>query len=220
MTSVMNAVTQVVENSDFAKKGLLLDLLNISAYAKTIRVEVEEITKNGVKSDSSIVMALSRYGRQLRATDTREEVVEIRNITSRSQLVEMVFAKTPEVQERLAMLSLLDAIKRAPFFVSVIGITDITVIIDESLHGVVRAHFGSLEPRSTNGPLASLTLKVGADADSNTKRVYAALEQVALRNISVVEYITTPAELIVILHEKDAGRAYQALHRAFIGSRD
>lgn len=217
----MDAVTQVVDNSDFAKKGLLLGLLNTTAYARSIKPEIEEITKKQVVNDSSIVMALSRYGKLLRqhaVAGSSEKVIQ--NISSNLQLVELVFDKTPEAQERLAMLNLLDAIKRASFFVSTVSMTQITVIVEAALSDMVRAHFGGMQSLDVVESLAGLTLKLGAGMVDRHRQSYKVLEQLASRNITVVEYTTSPTELNIILYEKDASKAFQALHREFLKTKD
>lgn len=220
MTSVMNAVTQVVENSDFAKKGLSLGLLNITAYARTIRAEVEEITKRQVANDSSIVMALSRYAKVLRdASSVDGNQVQIQTMSSRSQLVELVFSKTSEVQERFAMLNLLDSIKHASFFVSMTGLRGVVIITDLFLLDTIVAHFGSLRPLRITEPLAGLTLQVDVETIDQPGLSHRILEQLALRTITVVEYVTSPTELTIVLYEKDASRAFQVLHRAFLDSK-
>lgn len=215
----MSAVTQVVENSEFARTGLRLRLLNISAYAKYIHAEVELLTKKEITNTSSIVMALSRYSKQLDRENTEIVDLKIRNIITRSKLVEVTFTKTAEVQERLTMLSLLEAIKNAPFFVSTVGLTEVAVIVDASLKDTVLAHFGSTQPLIVNEPLASLTLQVGIETIDQPGQSYRVLEQLASRNITVVEYTTSPTELNIILYEKDASRAFQVLHRAFLESK-
>ena len=212
----MNAVAQVVENSEFVRKGLRLGLLNISAYAKTIHSEVEQITKKEIKNDSSIVMALSRYGKQLRLQEPEIEDLQIRNIVSRSKLVEIAYTKTAEVQERLATLNLLDAIKNAPFFVSTVGLTEIAIIVDTSLVDAVRTHFGHTQPLIQIDSLASLTLQVGIETIDQPGQSYRVLEQLATRNITVVEYTTSPTELNIILYGRDISRAYQLLHGEFL----
>lgn len=212
----MAAVTQVVENSEFARKGLQEGLLNISAYAKTIHAQVEEITKKEIKNTSSIVMALSRYGRQLQRNPQPSPDLQILNIVSRSKLVEIAYTKTSEVQERMATLNLLDSIKNAPFFVSTIGLAEVATIIDASLVETVRGHFGSTQPLIQIESLASLTMQVGIETIDLPGQSAAVLERLASRKITVVEYTTSPTELNIILYEKDVSRAFQLLHRAFL----
>lgn len=212
----MTAVQQVVENSEFARKGLQAGLLNISAYAKTIHSEVEEITKKEIKNYSSIVMALSRYGKQLRRNPQPVPDLQILNLVSRSKLVEIAYVKTPEVQERLATLNLLESIKNAPFFVSTIGLAEVATIIDASLVDTVRGHFGTIAPLIQIESLASLTMQVGIETINLPGQSYKVLEQLASRKITVVEYTTSPTELNVILYEKDVTKAFQLLHHAFL----
>lgn len=212
----MAAVTQVVENSEFARKGLQEGLLNISAYAKTIHAQVEEITKKEIKNTSSIVMALSRYGRQLQQNPQPSLDLQILNIVSRSKLVEIAYTKTPEVQERMATLNLLDSIKNAPFFVSTIGLAEVATIIDASLVETVRGHFGSTQPLIQIESLASLTMQVGIETIDLPGQSAAVLERLASRKITVVEYTTSPTELNIILYEKDVSRAFQLLHHSFL----
>lgn len=216
MISVTQAVQQVVDNSEFARTGLRLGLLNISAYAKMIRPDVESIAKKEIKSDSSIVMALSRYGAQLRETSDVTTNLQIENIVSRSKLVELAYTKTRDTQEKLAMLSLLEVVRSTPFFVSTIGMTEVAVIIDMSLASVVEAHFGVVSPLVRIDNLASLTLKVGLETINLPGQSYRVLEQLASRNITVVEYATSPTELNIVLYEKDVAQAFRLLHGAFL----
>lgn len=216
MISVMAAVQQVVENSDFARKGLQGGLLNISAYAKAIHSDVESITKKEIKNRSSIVMALSRYGRQLQQNPQSEPDLQIQNLVSRSKLTEIAYTKTPEVQERFATLNLLDAVKRAPFFVSTIGLAEIAIVTDVSLAEIIKAHFGTVKPVIFIQSLASLTMQVGVETMNLPGQSYRVLEQLALRRITVVEYTTSPTELNMIIYEKDVSRAFQLLHHEFL----
>ena len=212
----MAAVQQVVENSDFARKGLQGGLLNISAYAKAIHSDVESITKKEIKNRSSIVMALSRYGRQLQQNPQSEPDLQIQNLVSRSKLTEIAYTKTPEVQERFATLNLLDAVKRAPFFVSTIGLAEIAIVTDVSLAEIIKAHFGTVKPVIFIQSLASLTMQVGVETMNLPGQSYRVLEQLALRRITVVEYTTSPTELNMIIYEKDVSRAFQLLHHEFL----
>ncbi len=216
MTSVMTAVAQVVENSEFARKGLQEGLLNISAYAKTIHHEVEEVTKKEIKNRSSIVMALSRYGRRLQQSPPLVGDLQILNITSRSKLVEVAYSKTTEVQERMATLNLLDSIKNASFFVSTIGLAEITIIIDSSLVDIVKGHFGSIVPIAQIDGLASLTIQVGIETINLPGQSYRVLERLASRKIAVVEHMTSPTEHSIILYEKDISQAFQLLNSVFL----
>lgn len=212
----MQAVQQVVENSEFARKGLQEGLLNISAYAKTIRPQVEQITKSEIKNDSGIVMALSRYGRQLRNTAQPVTDLGVRNIVSRSNLTEIAYARNQEVQERLTTLSLLDSIRNAPFFVSTVGSTEVVIIVDSSLADTVRGHFGSITPLAHIESLASLAMQVTVDTTALPTRSYRVPGLLTSMGISVAEYITTPTELNVIVYEKEMSRAFKILHEEFL----
>lgn len=220
MTSIKYAVTQVVENSEFAKKGLSLGLLNISAYAKMIRKDVEEITRREVKNDYSIVMALSRYGRELRQSGEDATTLRVKSISSRSQLTEVIYDKTPEVQERLAMMLLLDAVKRAQFFVTIVGQTYIAIISDSSMQDMITTHFGVLRPQEVHPSLASLMLEIDRVADSHrNEQSYRALERLACQGTRIIEYMMSSSTLTVFIDENDAGEAYQLLYKAFSGKK-
>jgi aspartokinase len=220
MTSIKYAVTQVVENSDFAKKGLLLGLLNISAYAKTIRKDVEEITRSEVKNDYSIVMALSRYGRELRQRGEDVTPLRVKSISSRSQLTGVIYDKTPEVQERLAMMLLLDAVKRAQFFVTLVGQTQIVVVSDSSMQDMITGHFGTVHPGEAHESLACLVLEFDGAADRyHAGQSYRALERLASQGIRIIDYMMSSSTLTVFVDENDAGTAYQLLYKAFQGKK-
>lgn len=215
MISVKSAVTQLVDNSEFARTGLRLGLLNISAYAKVIHPEVERITKKEVRSESGIVMALSRYGRELRQRGGWEVDLQIEGMVSRSGLVEIAYTKTRNTQDKIATLYLLEAVRSAPFFVVTIGLTEVAIIVDSSLAEVVLSHF-PMQPLIRLDNLACLTLKVDIETIDLPGQSYRVLERLASHSITVVEYTTSPTELNVILYEKDLVDSFRLLHSAFL----
>lgn len=215
MTSVKSAVTQVVENSEFARKGLRQGLLNISAYAKVIHPDVQAITKKEV-SASSIVMALSRYGRQLQGEVYEDADLGITTISTRSKVAALTYMRTTEAQERLTMLNLLEAIKGAQYFVAIVGRMEVTVVIDAVLKDVVVAHFGSMSPTLVQEHLVGMLLQFDIQKANEANVTYRVLEQLESRNITPVNVITGNAELNILLHENDSTAAYETLNKAFL----
>lgn len=215
MTSVRNAVAQVVEKSEFARKGLRQGLLNISAYAKVIQSDVEALTKKEA-SASSIVMALSRYGRQLQGEVEEDADPGITTISIRSKVAALTYARTTEAQERLTMLNLLEAIKGAQYFVAIVGRMEVVVVIDAILKDVVAAHFGSMSPTIEQERLVSMLLQFDIQKGNEANVTYRVLEQLESRNITPVNVIAGSAELNILLHENESTGAYETLHKAFL----
>ena len=144
MISVTSAVAQVVENSEFAREGLREGLLNMSAYAKIIRPQIENLTKTTPISDSSIIMALSRYGKELRQSGSGSKDTGVNTM----EVTTIIYRKTPEIQERLAMLLLLDSIKHTSFFTVTITADTVILVTHSIATGTIRGHFGATRPNS------------------------------------------------------------------------
>lgn len=218
MISVKQAVIRVVDNSEFVRKSLRDGFLNGAAYAKAIQPQVQLMLKNHEVSVSSITMALSRYGRELRSQAPVGNMPMVVNVTSRSKLARITYEKSVEAQERAAMLALLDSIKKAPFLIEKLTPNALSFVVDAALAPMLQEHFGQLRPVASTDDLGCVTIHI-------TPRV--GLSPVAKRTLDLlsewsifpVDMVYDDTQLHVIVNTHDAGRSYRLLHDVFLVKR-
>lgn len=217
MITVSSAVEQLVVASDFAIEGLQSGCLNLSAYAGLIKNEVEKLTKKPVQK-GSIVIALARLASTYRDTLPEKVDYKLFNLVSRSGLTELTYPKTPALQRSIAELFKRSDIQTAPFCVTTFGLSEISIVTHDDLAKPIRAALSDQLPTLHLPGLSSLTMQVGIETINTPRQSYEVIKQLALRDITIVEYVTSPTELTIVLYERDLKDSFVILHDRFFKS--
>jgi len=217
MVTIASAVEHIVASSDFAIEGLQTSCLNLNAYADTIKTQVALLTKKPVQK-GSIVVALARLSHTYQTTGPAEVDFQLHNVVSRSGLTEIAFPKTPELQKRMAQILIRRDVQSAPFFVSTVGLSETSIITHDGLAQSLREALRDYLPTLYLPDLSSLTMQTSVETIDVPRQSYTVIKQLALRDIPIVEYITSPTELTIILHSRDLKESFVILHDKFFAT--
>lgn len=218
MLTISSAVEQIVATSDFAIEGLQSGCLNMTAYAEQIYKQVAKLTKKPVQK-TSVVMALTRLAKKYRQQLPATQDFKLFNLVSRSDLTELTYHKTPQLQRDVAKLFERTDIQSAPFCVAIVGLGEISIVTDNNLTHSIRSELRDHAPLLNLPGLSSLTMQVDIETIDTPRQSYTVIKQLALRNITIVEYITSPTELTIILYDRDLKESFVILHDKFFGPR-
>src|SRR3989338_5731002 len=105
MIKVNDIVESILFKDEEALTALAKGYMNLSKYAKKIHNQVEEMTKKEV-GIPGIVVALSRISRKLDSKHPLIQDVQIKNITTKAPLSEIVYSKTSESISKLKKYTL------------------------------------------------------------------------------------------------------------------
>jgi aspartokinase len=216
MLTISSAVQQVVAASDFAIEGLQSGCLNMTAYAVQVCADVAKLTKKPVQK-TSVVMALTRLAKKYRDQLPETQDFKLFNLVSRSGLTELTYPKTPQLQRDVTKLFERADIQSAPFCVATVGLGEISIVTDNSLGRSIQNELSTHAPSLNLSGLSSLTMQVGIETIDTPRQSYTVIKQLALRNITIVEYITSPTELTIILYDRDLKESFVILHDRFFG---
>lgn len=214
MLTVSSAVKQLVAASDFAIEGLQSGRLNMSAYAGSIHEEIEALVMKPIQR-ASIVVALTRLAKHYQDELPQVSDFKLYNLLSRSGLTELTYPKSPQLQRDVAKLFAGSDIQSAPFCVATVGLGEISIITIDSLANSIKEKLGTHTPSLCLSGLSSLTMQVDIETIDTPRQAYAVIKQLALRNITIVEYITSPTELTIILYSRDLKESFGILHDRF-----
>lgn len=217
MLTISSAVEHLVATSDFAIEGLQSGCLNMTAYADLISEQVVRLTKKPVQK-ASIVMALTRLAKKYRQQLPKIQDFKLFNLVSRSGLTELTYPKTPRLQQDVAKLFERADIQAAPFCVATVGLGEISIVTDDNLASSIQKELNAHTPSLHLPGLSSLTMQVGIETIDTPRQSYTVIKQLALRDITIVEYITSPTELTIILYDRDLKESFVILHDRFFGS--
>ena len=215
MIKITTVVESIVGADEVAYTALSNGYLNLSAYAKHIGKEVERRAKKPVRA-GSIVVSLSRLGRTLKKKKgSLLPAVIADNISVKSGLVELAFAKTRENRERLAGLYKNQQFQSAEFFTVTQGINEISIIVSEAFRPQVLAVYKRQKPKLSLDKLVAITICFSEQYIEVPNITFAMVRTLALHRINIVEIVSTFTELTFILHQSDLQRSFTLLHDFF-----
>lgn len=208
MRTISSAVHDVVSKSEPVMTALRAGHLNMSAYAKTIVKDVEDITQKTVKT-GSIVIALMRLKRQIEKDPPLLPQIVIDDLSLKTGLMELVFERTEKNLSILRKLPLGRPAFADCFMVSQ-GVGEISIIALERAEKELLDAFRD-KPRAIIRSLSSLTVRYAPSYIQTPNSLYAILQSFAGQRLNIVEIISTYTEVTLIFAEHDIDAAFRIL---------
>ena len=207
MKPVASYVRDIIDESEVALDALRDGILNLSAYAKKIRLEVSRRAKREV-SLGTIVVALCRYEIDAKKRLPICPKINIESISTRSALAEVTFNKTNANRSKIRAIQENKKLSEADVLTIVSGVREISLIVPAALTDELIKIFRNDEPTMVLKNLASITLQFSTKYINKPNTTFAMLRPLALQRINIVEVVSTYTELTVILAEKDLQLAF------------
>jgi len=201
MIKINEVVEQIVYSEEEALYSLSQKFMNLSAYAKRIRKEVERQTKKTVKT-TSIVVALSRIQKQMKKVHPLIQDIKINNITAKSPLSEIVFEKTPATITKYSQLYEKVKTTSDDFLTITLSTSEITIICSDRIKQSILNHFKEI-PIMIEAGLASLGISIDPKYYPMPNITYSLIRRIATKKIPLAETITTHAEIIFVFHQEN-----------------
>jgi hypothetical protein len=198
-------------SSETALTTLAHGYMNLSAYAKIIKPEVQRQAMKPV-SEASIVVALSRLHKSVKMTGSVMPHVILDNISVKSDLIEFAFEKTKATEERLKRLYLDESLSSADFFTVTHGIGEISIVVPKYLKKTVLAAYRNHTPKLILENIASITIRFSEKYLNTPNVFYSLLHHFAMRRINIVEIISTFTETTFILSHKDLNDGFAIIN--------
>ena len=216
MISIPSAVETVIKKRPFLEGALIEGLINLSALARQLKPEIEQIVNREV-NDSAIIMALNRLVPRLEevTAERAQAVVEnLGDITVRSNLSDYTFHNSPSLHQK--QTKLLESIKDLSniFCTFSQGISETTLVVTESVSNIVEEIFADEQMIAKNSDLSLITVKLPSDNTLYPGVYYFLFKELAWDNINIIEVISTTNEFTIVLNDKDIQRAFAILMNA------
>jgi aspartokinase len=213
MLKITDAVEKTIRQDEVALQALEMGILNLSAYAEQIVPKIEQTTLKPVKK-GTVVVALMRLSRELQGETSIRPAVILDDMTIKSPLCDITFAKTAETREQLAALYHSLSLSENAFFAVTQSMTEVTIIAPQSLMNTILKHF-SHKPKAIFTDQVGITVKF-SDAYLGTPNVLYTLQSaLAVYHVNFTEIISTYTEFSFIVDKKYLEVATQALRQFF-----
>jgi len=212
MIRLADVIGDIVRGAPLLLFGLQHRLFNLTQLARYIQPHVRVRAKKDVQV-SAIVMALSRFQRDVRKTHVEREQYRIRNIAVHTGLATATFVKTTDVQRDVHQF-LREVEKHGGFVTLSEGTSEVTVIYENRHRPLFRQSL-RFRPKYTHTRLSSLGISFHEKYNDVPGFIYIILQQMMLQHINIVEIASTYTELVLIIDEKDAKTAFATLYELF-----
>ena len=213
MSSIGKVTEEIINRSPFLRESLTENLINVSALARKIKPEIEDILKKPVK-EGAVIMSIKRmspgYYHRINLK-IKNFMGTLGDFLVRSDLEDFTFENSPTLTLRQAdmMKNLNDT--QDPFYTFCHGVGESTIITSVSVTDQLKKIFHLEKLKSHTPDLASITIKLPTVNTEISGIYYYILKHLAWEGINIVEVVSTSNEFTVVVHSDDIDAAFSVL---------
>ena len=190
--------------------ALIEDIVNFASLAERLESRVEAEIGEEVKR-SAIVMALRRYAETLKGKTQSTGVFKLsREIMMKTDICDVSILKTPSGYDKIKEVYNLVNYEKGETLNVIHGNQEITVVISQKHLDPLLELLKGEKVMNVERDLVSVSLNLSKDFLYTPGILSLATRKLAWENINIFENISTMSELIFIISQKDAVRAYNA----------
>lgn len=214
MTTVAQAVSDVIRKKPFLEEGLITGIINQAYLADMLKSEVEQIVGRQTNR-YAIVMAIRRLSEHLAESfvSKSSEMLKGSDITITSGIFEMTVRKDARALGNVSKLYELVDLSKGDFLTITHGIYEMTIISNAKYRKRISEMFGKHEIINVVERLSSLIVRIPPESVEAVGVLYALTKALSWENINIVEVVSTLTEEIFIIREKDAASAFGAINK-------
>jgi aspartokinase len=215
--SITNAVKEIVNNDLSFQDSLQRDYCNISALARIIKPQVDQILGGRNTSIESIVTALKRSRRDY---DVPEKPIAAilagSTISVRTDVAKLSAEKSKKTIEKVAKAMT----QNVGNFISVSeSIMSITLVFDEALLDEVKSMFAHDDVLEVEDDLSAIIVHSPEEIIKTPGCAIAFYNQLARRHINIEDTVSCYTDTIMLVRMDQVGKAFNALTDLISGSR-
>lgn len=213
MESIGKITEDIINRSPFLRESMTEGLINISALARKIQPEIEEVTGKEVK-EGAIVMAIKRMSPGLYHklnVKIKNVLGELGDFLVRSNLSDYTYQNSDSLEARQSELIKLLNSESDSFFALCRGVTETTIITGDKNKETIERLFQNEKLIASTQNLASVTVKLPHINTEIYGIYYYILKQLAWEGINIIEVISTANEFTVLVAQDDVDKAFKIL---------
>jgi hypothetical protein len=213
MNSIGKVTEDLINRSPFLREAMTDDLINISALARKLRPEIEEIIGKEVK-EGAIIMAIKRMtpGLYHRLNLKITKVMgDLGDFLVRSNLIDYTYENSDSLKTKQSELIQEINKDNDSFFALCKGITETTFIVNSQKKDDVERIFRNEKLKSNTNDLASVTVKLPKINTEIYGIYYYILKHLAWEGINIIEIVSTSNEFTVVVKQDDVDKAFKIL---------
>lgn len=209
--SVPEVVREIITRNRSIFDCMKMDLINYTALAVKIQPDVEKILGNKVNLNT-IVVAIKRYADSFEVKDEVEEQSVLKNarLALTDGIVDIKFSANDS--HGIDPMTILDEFSKVTTNYDFFRSSDTFRFLTEDLDGVRRI-FDSIPNQGDIFNTGLAKIRISIPTNQNKSDVVSYVAEVLHENgIEIVNAFFSQENIMIILNEKDASRAYEILH--------
>ncbi|MCF8416932.1 MAG: aspartate kinase [Crocinitomicaceae bacterium] len=213
MNSIGKITEELINKSPFLREAMTDELINISALARKLKPEIEEIIGSEVK-EGAIVMAIKRMtpGLYHRLNVKITNVMgDLGDFLVRSNLSDITYENSESLKTKQAELVHEINKENDSFFTICKGVTETTFIVSSHHDDMIKRLFKNEKLKSHSTDLASVTVKLPSVNTEIYGIYYYILKHLAWEGINIVELVSTSNEFTIVVKQDFVDKAFKIL---------
>ncbi|MBI4092198.1 MAG: hypothetical protein HY427_03280 [Candidatus Levybacteria bacterium] len=206
------ATKKIVERSRYLSEAISKGIINYSSLARYIKPELEQMLLKKI-STASVIMALNRLESSFQPKFRQSNIFKTPpEITVRSNLI---FAALPNNEiQGLSVLISRDANSRS-FFLKNQGVHESSLILSQDLFEKYKTAIEDKNPLILEDKVSAITIYLPDEALKTSGIYYFFLKSLAWEGINILELISTPSELSIVVDNQDTERTFAIIKSLF-----
>lgn len=201
MRTITDTLRGYVTNDVIVYDALHRGVLNLRAYAREIRPNIEE--DRGEKVDlATLAVALSRIEKEIQTETPLMPPIKLRDLTIQTPLCEVTYLKDLIIATELEKLSSKLRSDSKDFVVVTQGFREVTIIAPSRHEDYIRDSI-ALKPIYTQNDLCAVTVHFSEEYLDVPNFIYVVLAQLAVHKVNIIEVVSTATELSLIVDKDD-----------------
>lgn len=206
---ISDALKELIGGNQWLAFGFQQGIFNLTKLSSFIKPQIEARIDKKV-TDSSVLMALSRFQKQESNKFGHLPKFKIANLTLNSGLVEYTFFKNPSSHKLVN--DFYTEVQKYRGYVNITeGINEINLIFAKEFQDILDDKL-DMDYKFKADHLASLVVKFTSDYSEVPGFIFFVIQQIYMQNINLIEISSTFTELIIYVDKKDAKLAFDTLY--------
>ncbi len=211
MITIIDATRTILFADDIAFQAMQAGILNLSAYADQIFLELTDKTFKEVKK-GTIVVALSRIEDEIKDMTALRPQVVIDDLSIKRPLCDITFNKTESARQKLSTLHQSISVDEHAFFTLTQSMSEVTIVAPQVLLDDILKHFIE-PPKAIYKDRVGITVRFSKEYLEVPNVLYTLQAALAVHKINFTEVISTFTEFSFIIDRENQELATQALQK-------
>lgn len=217
MITISEIIENLIKQKPFVERALAEGLLNLSAFSRQIKPDVEKTLKKPV-TEAAILMSLKRLVPFIEVSISKKIEKATKgfgDIIVRSNLTDFTYKNSDSLIVKQSNLIKLLTNENDVFYTISHGVFETTIVISAQFADMVKKVFNDETLLSASSSISSITIRLPKDNTKIPGLYYYVFKQIAWEGISILEVISTTNELSMILRDKDVDKVFSVLKKSY-----